>query len=64
MPLMVSESDAVVFLEKAVDNLAVAESLFDQRRYDTCANRCYYACFQAAIAALLRAGVRPSNPDG
>jgi len=26
------------------------------------ANRCYYACFQAAIAALLRIGIRPPDP--
>ena len=61
---MVSRSDAAVFLETAVDNLAAAESEYGLRRYDSCANRCYYACFQAAIAALLRAGVRTSNPEG
>ena len=33
------------------------------RRYNNCANRAYYACFQAAIAALIRIGVRP-GADG
>jgi uncharacterized protein (UPF0332 family) len=30
----------------------------------SCANRAYYACFQAAIAALLAAGMRPASPRG
>jgi uncharacterized protein (UPF0332 family) len=29
-----------------------------------CANRAYDACFQAAIAALLAAGIRPASPRG
>ncbi len=33
-------------------------------RFNNCANRAYYACFQAAIAALLRAGYGPSGSDG
>lgn len=32
-------------------------------RYNNCANRCYYACFQAAIAALQDAGIRPTGPQ-
>ena len=35
------------------------ESELANGRYNSCANRCYYACFQAAIAALLREGIRP-----
>ncbi len=50
---------ASLYLEKAVRSLAGAESEFANGRYDNCANRCYYASFQAAIAALLRAGIRP-----
>lgn len=49
------------FLEKAQEALAGAESEYANGRYNNCANRCYYACFQAAIYALSRAGVRPSS---
>lgn len=43
-------------MEKAEESLDGAESEFANGRYNNCANRCYYACFQAAIAALQRAG--------
>jgi uncharacterized protein (UPF0332 family) len=46
-------------LAKATESLQTAESEFANGRYNSCANRCYYACFQAAIAALLREGIRP-----
>ena len=49
------------FLAKALESLAGAESEFVNARYNNCANRCYYACFQAAIHALLEIGVRPEN---
>ena len=52
------EVDAV-FLDKAREALAGAESEFVNGRYNNCANRCYYAAFQAAIHALQRAGIRP-----
>lgn len=48
-----------VYLAKAAESLAGAEVAFAGRRYNNCANRCYYACFQAAIAALMEAGIRP-----
>ncbi len=48
-----------VFLAKAEQSLDGAESEFISRRYDNCANRCYYACFQAAVAALVEAGIQP-----
>lgn len=48
-----------VFLDKAQESLAGAESELANHRYNNAANRCYYACFQAAIAALLQAGIRP-----
>ena len=35
------------------------ESEFVNGRYNSCANRCYYSCFQGAIAALLAEGIRP-----
>lgn len=53
------DDDAVGFLAKAMESLASAESEFDHGRYNSCANRCYYACFQAAIAALVLEGVQP-----
>ena len=46
-------------MAKATESLQTAESEFANGRYNSCANRCYYACFQAAIAALLREGIRP-----
>lgn len=54
-----------IFLAKARESLAGAHSELVNRRYNNCANRNYYACFQAAIAALDRAGIRPrgARPD-
>ena len=49
------------FLAKANESLQGAESELANGRLNNCANRTYYACFQAAIAALLRAGIRPTN---
>ena len=48
-----------VLFDKAVESLAGAESELANGRYNNCANRCYYSCFQAAIVALLDAGIRP-----
>jgi uncharacterized protein (UPF0332 family) len=53
-----------VFLEKAEESLAGAESEFAGGRYNNCANRCYYASFQAAISALSRAGIAPPGSRG
>lgn len=50
-----------IFLAKAEESLAGAESEFSNGRYNNCANRCYYACFQAAIVALLDDGIRPGG---
>lgn len=47
-----------LYTEKAQEFLAGAESEFANGRYNNCANRCYYACFQAAITALLREGIQ------
>jgi uncharacterized protein (UPF0332 family) len=49
----------VVFLVKAQESLAGAESEYVNDRYNNCANRAYYACFQAAIHALIGTGVQP-----
>jgi uncharacterized protein (UPF0332 family) len=46
------------YLEKAHESLAGAVSEFVNDRYNNAANRAYCACFQAAIHALLDAGVR------
>jgi uncharacterized protein (UPF0332 family) len=45
------------YLAKAEQSLAGAESEYANGRYDNCANRCYYACFQAGVYALRVAGV-------
>jgi uncharacterized protein (UPF0332 family) len=46
-------------LTKAEESLQGAASEFVQGRYNNTANRCYYACFQAAIAALSQASIHP-----
>jgi uncharacterized protein (UPF0332 family) len=55
------EHAITIYLAKANESLLTAESEFVNGRYNSCANRCYYACFQAAIAALLREGIRPAG---
>jgi uncharacterized protein (UPF0332 family) len=50
---------ASIFLDKATESLVGAESELASGRYNNAANRAYYSCFQAAIAALQRAGVGP-----
>ena len=52
------EQDITIYLAKAAESLQTAESEFANGRYNSCANRCYYACFQVAIAALLAEGIR------
>ena len=55
-------NDVQIYLEKAQESLAGAESERGNHRFNNCANRAYYACFQAAIAMLLDAGVpQPSS---
>jgi uncharacterized protein (UPF0332 family) len=56
--------EAQAYLAKAVESLTSAQSDFAATRYNSCANRVYYACFQAAVAALLAAGIRPASPRG
>jgi len=55
------DGDAEIYLGKAGESLLTAESEFAFGRYNSCANRCYYAAFQAAIAALLGEGIRPTG---
>jgi uncharacterized protein (UPF0332 family) len=47
------------FWAKALENIDSAGSELTNRRYNASANRAYYAAFQAAIVALLRAGIEP-----
>src|SRR5688500_2974657 len=54
-----SPADQFIFMAKAEESLAGAESELAAGRYNNCVNRCYYACFQAAIVALMQAGVTP-----
>ena len=49
--------EAQAYFDKAVENLASCESELDFGRRNSCARSAYYACFQAAIAALLHAQV-------
>ncbi len=44
------------FFNKAEENLRIAKLSFDNECYNACANRAYYAAFQAAIAALADKG--------
>jgi len=53
------EHDITIYSAKATESLLAAESEYVNGRYNSCANRCYYSCFQAAIVALLREGIRP-----
>jgi uncharacterized protein (UPF0332 family) len=54
-----SATDAAIFLVKAEESLSGAESEFANSRYNNCANRCYYSCYQAAIYGLLVTGIAP-----
>ena len=60
---MVDGIDADSYLAKAAESLASAEADFAGGRFNSCANRAYYACFQAAVSALVRAGIGPSPRD-
>jgi uncharacterized protein (UPF0332 family) len=55
----VSEPVVDIYLFKSGESLAGAESEFANGRYGNCANRAYHACFQAAVAALVREGIGP-----
>jgi uncharacterized protein (UPF0332 family) len=61
--VMSDKQNAEAYLRKAHDSLAGAESECANRRFSNCANRAYYAAFQAAISALVRAGVRPRSSE-
>lgn len=46
-----------IYLMKAREALAGAESEYANGRYNNCANRCYYSVFHAAVHALEDAGL-------
>jgi len=52
---------ADIYLTKAQESLTGAESELTNGRYNNSANRAYYACYQAAVAALLGEGMQPSG---
>ena len=54
---------AAAFMERAAECLDGAASELVNGRRHNCANRAYYACYQAALAALIQFGVRPGQPD-
>lgn len=45
------------WLDKANENLAAAQLCFDHGHFNACANRLYYAMFQAGIATLVKHGL-------
>lgn len=53
-----------LYLSTALESLAGAQNELVNRRYNNVANRAYYASFQAAIAALQAAGIRPGGQWG
>ena len=60
---MTPDLEVVAFSAKARENLASAQSELASDRFNACANRCYYACFQAAIVALIRASIGSGTSD-
>lgn len=58
---MSDNRDPDAYMTKARESLAGAESEFVHERFNNCANRAYYAAFQAAISALLRDGIRRTD---
>lgn len=51
------------FLDKAKENLKIAQLSLDNDCYNACANRAYFASFQAAIAALADKGIRSEKNE-
>jgi len=48
--------EAFLFLSKALENLSAAQLCQQNSLYNACANRAYFAMFQAAVAILLSKG--------
>ncbi len=56
-------TEAERYLRKARESLASGKADARARRYDSAANRAYYAAFQAAVAALIYNNIRPEGKD-
>ncbi|HVP04580.1 MAG TPA: HEPN domain-containing protein [Dehalococcoidia bacterium] len=54
-------TEAERHIRKARESLASARADVRAKRHNSAANRAYYAAFQAAVAALLRADIRPAE---
>lgn len=54
-------TEAELYLRKAQESLSSAEADLEAGRYNSVANRAYYAAFQAAVAALITAGIQPAT---
>jgi len=50
-------------LDKAKENLKIAQLSFDRECYNACANRAYFASFQAAVAALAHNGIQSDKNE-
>lgn len=61
--VMITDHGAESYLRKAQESLDGAESECASQRFDNCANRAYYAAFQAAISALVREGSRAKRGE-
>jgi uncharacterized protein (UPF0332 family) len=53
--------EASIYLAKADENLKIANLSFDNRCYNACVNRAYFAMLQAAIAILIKKGFPPKK---
>jgi len=51
------------FLNKAQENFKAAQISFDNECYNACANRAYFAAFQAAVAALVDKGIKSEKNE-
>ncbi len=49
--------DHQIWIDKAGENLAAAQTCFDHGHFNACANRLYYAMFHAAVAILAKKGL-------
>lgn len=47
------------YLAKAKESLGSAKDDLAEKRFNSCASRVYYACYQAAVASLIKHGLAP-----
>jgi len=53
------QAESRLFLAKARESLASAEADLQAERFNSAANRAYYAVYQAAVSLLIWHGIRP-----